>query len=143
MKPTERQKMCPNCDGQVAVEASQCPFCFATLKVDSATKGQSLQESLASYYNPPKTPSAEMETKPSTTKTSENTPAAAMEAHDTKAFWPILMLTVGGNLFTLGILQFFFSENGVVRLEISSSFWFLYLLIAIPLFYLGVRRANR
>ncbi len=57
-------------------------------------------------------------------------------------FWPILLLSIGTNLLTLGLLQLFFSDNGFLRLEWDSSYWFIYCLAALPLFFLGFKKAN-
>lgn len=58
------------------------------------------------------------------------------------SFWPILLLSIGANLLTVGLLQLFFSDNGFLRLEWDSSYWFLYCLAAVPLFFLGFKKAN-
>lgn len=58
------------------------------------------------------------------------------------SFWPILLLSIGGNLLTLGLLQLFFSDNGFLRLEWDSSYWFAYCLGALPLFFFGFKKAN-
>lgn len=58
------------------------------------------------------------------------------------SFWPILLLSIGANLLTIGLLQLFFSENGVLRLEWNSSYWFVYCLAAFPLFFFGFKKAN-
>jgi hypothetical protein len=57
-------------------------------------------------------------------------------------FWPILLLSIGTNLLTLGLLQLFFSDNGFLRLEWDSSYWFIYCLAALPLFFFGFKKAN-
>jgi len=149
MKPVDRQKMCPNCDGRVPYDATQCPFCFATLQVDnsgSPLKNQSIQDSLTNYYTPPYAAEEKRLSKSVEKEIPQAAPtpkAVSAQVPDTRAFWPILLLTLGGNLFTLGILQFFFSDNGLVTLEIPSAFWFLYVVAAAPLFYLGLKQANR
>lgn len=61
---------------------------------------------------------------------------------DKSSFWPILFLSVAANLLVIGILQLFFSDEGVLRLEWSSQYWFVYCLAAIPLFFLGLKKAN-
>ncbi len=61
---------------------------------------------------------------------------------DRSSFWPILMLSIGANLLTLGLIQLFFSDNGILRLEWNSSYWFVYCLAAVPLFFLGFRKVN-
>jgi hypothetical protein len=57
-------------------------------------------------------------------------------------FWPILFLSIGTNLLTLGLLQLFFSDHGFLRLEWDSSYWFIYCLAALPLFFFGFKKAN-
>lgn len=61
---------------------------------------------------------------------------------DKSSFWPILLLSIGANLLTLGLIQLFFSDNGFLRLEWNSSYWFAYCLAALPLFFFGFRKAN-
>ena len=141
MKTADRQKICANCDGRIPHEATQCPYCFTTLQVEAhkVYNTPPVQENF--LYSPP------YSTKPSETA-SKNTPlesVATMEKEDAqnKAFWPILLLTVGGNLFTLGILQFFFSDHGTVRLEINGSYWFLMVLVSLPLFYFGLKNIGK
>lgn len=147
MKPNDRQKMCPNCDGRIPHEATQCPYCFANLpSLPDGNQGTlfSLQDSL---YTPPYRNATPEEKKPAPkTETAAPTSMAATAkspemAQETAGFWPILLLTLGANLFTLGILQFFFSDEGAVRLEIQSGYWFLFVLLSLPLFYFGYRKA--
>lgn len=58
------------------------------------------------------------------------------------SFWPIMLLSIGANLLTIGLLQLFFSDNGFLRLEWDSSNWFVYCLAALPLFFFGFKKAN-
>ena len=139
MKTADRQKMCPNCDGRVSYEVTQRPYCFATLQnVPEGQQGSlfSLQDSL---YSPPFRPAPPIEEKKSSPKIEQEAPKEKIE--ETKEFWTILLLTLGGNLFALGILQFFFADEGLVQLEISASYWFVFVLLSLPLFYVGFRKA--
>jgi uncharacterized protein with ATP-grasp and redox domains len=61
---------------------------------------------------------------------------------DKSSFWPILLLSIGANMLTLGLLQLFFSDNGFLRLEWNSSYWFIYCMAAFPLFFFGFKKAN-
>jgi hypothetical protein len=158
MKPVDRQKICPNCDGRVAYDATQCTYCFATLQVDNSapkifTPPTTPQET--NLYAPPyssKPASEPLETRQET-KIAKTTPFYAekdgsavidrTEVSETKSFWPLLSLVIGGNLLTLGILQFFFSDHGMVRLEINGSYWFLMLLASLPLFYFGFKSSSK
>jgi len=160
MKPADRQKMCPNCDGRIPYDVSQCPYCFATVQVESpahpaVAKNQTIQDSLTNLYAPPygaKNQSFEQPERPAPAKMAERIHEKEMalpvekeeaEIHDTKAFWPILFLTLAGNLFTLGVLQFFFSDEGLVHLEMNGSYWFLFVLLSLPLMYFGLKKINQ
>jgi hypothetical protein len=126
---------------------------------------QSLQDSLTALYTPPyatkstslkefshpqkreplSEPMAEKRfTSPSfgapTIPTSGTEEQSAVE--DRSSFWPILFLSIGANLLTLGLIQLFFSDEGFLRLEWSSRYWFVYCLAAFPLFFLGFKKVN-
>lgn len=178
MKPTERQKMCSNCDGRISHEAVICPYCGteqADPSMEKASQGtlfsnQSLQESLTSLYTPPysqKNPAytveepikkkaetfreAKMEKTfhtPHTTATTMPLHGSAEEGEENTSsakstLLPLLMLSLGGNLCVLGLLQFFFSSGGFLRLEWDASYWFIYCLLSLPLFYLGLKRKSK
>lgn len=51
--------------------------------------------------------------------------------------WPLLFLAMGVNLLTLGLLLFFFSDQGRVVLEWNSYFWFVYCILSLPLLMFG------
>ncbi len=154
MKPVDRQKICPNCDGRVDYDAAQCTYCFAALHVDNSTPKiftpptpQTSQETLASLYTPPYSSKPSSEYAPKTTPIYAEKDGSAVidrtEVSETKSFWPLLSLILAGNLLTLGILQFFFSDHGIVRLEINGSYWFLMLLASLPLFYFGFKSSSQ
>jgi hypothetical protein len=63
-------------------------------------------------------------------------------AEEKSSFWPLLLLSVGANLLVLGLLQFFFSDNGQLMLQWDSSYWFIYCLAALPLFYVGFKKTS-
>lgn len=164
MRPADRQKMCANCNGKVSFEATECPYCAAeqTPVAKTSPKNNSLQDSLASLYNPPYSPKSAEKMKakekekvePSTaprkqvfytepeSPVAQATAALPLENDAKKDFWALFALIVGGNLLTLGLMQFFFSENGLLVLEWNSAYWYLYCLIALPLFYLGFKKAS-
>ncbi|MEM8727114.1 MAG: hypothetical protein AAGE99_00140 [Chlamydiota bacterium] len=52
---------------------------------------------------------------------------------------PLLFLMIGTHLFIIGALLLFCAKDGIVTLEWSSRFWFLYCLISFPLLYFGGR----
>lgn len=148
MKPVDRQKMCPNCDGRVAYDVTQCPYCFAILQVENSPPPKSMspassQDNLSALYTPPYSSKPAEAAAPKAALHSEKENISFKEASDSKIFLPILLLTLASNLFTLGILQFFFSDHGVVRLEINANYWFLMLFVSLPLFYLGWKKLSQ
>ena len=96
-------------------------------------------------YPPPYTSRSsenlESKTAVKTTTPSENVGQPITDSEEIP-FWSILMLTLGSNLLTLGILQFFFSDRGVLRLEMETSYWFLMVLVSVPLIYFGLKNLS-
>jgi hypothetical protein len=172
MNLKDRQKMCMNCDGRIPLDADVCPYCAAGQTSAPAPAStakelhhQSLQDSLTSLYTPPyaakSTGLMNAISKPEPPKEPMvekrfNNPSAALgvptiplatsedqqEDEGRSSFWPILLLSIGANLLTIGLLQLFFSDNGYLRLEWSSAYWFVYCLAALPLFFFGFKKAN-
>lgn len=64
------------------------------------------------------------------------------EAHEQESMQigSLLLLSLGGHLFTLAWLLFFFSDHGKLVLEWKSRYWFVYLLISLPLIYKGWKK---
>lgn len=175
MKPNERQKICPGCDGRIPIESNECPYCAADLTEEATSaasasqgplfKNQSLQASLASLYTPPysaKTPqfSVSPEQPSSLKKPAEaykevsssprmGDPAVGINTVEEEQqeaqshFWPLLILSAGSLLLIVGLLQLFFSDNGKLRLEWDSSYWFIYCLGALPFLFFGFKRVNQ
>ncbi len=149
MKPVDRQKICLNCDGKIPYDTVQCPYCFTQQQTDStASKVFTPATSpLPNLYPPPYSsrlnPSEDVKTPLKTaTAIQGNADQATSTELTPTSFWPILMLTLGSNLLTLGILQFFFSDHGLLRLEMNSSYWFLMVLVGIPLIYLSLKNLS-
>ncbi|MBI2742798.1 MAG: hypothetical protein HYX48_02650 [Chlamydiales bacterium] len=170
MKPTDRQKVCANCDGRISYDSTICTYCGAEVaETDTAQmqlfKHQALQESLTSLYSPPyskKAAEAQTETPEpvkkrvetfkevktvtaglgATTMQINNSEGEAHEAQSQSGLLPILFLSIGSNLCLLGLLQFFFSEGGFLKLEWDASYWFIYCLISLPLIYFGMKKAS-
>ncbi|NRA89863.1 MAG: zinc-ribbon domain-containing protein [Simkaniaceae bacterium] len=52
---------------------------------------------------------------------------------------PLLFMMIGAHLFMLGALLLFCSKDGVVTLQWSSKFWFIYCLIGFPILFFGAK----
>ena len=153
MNLKDRQKICPQCDGRISLDADLCPYCATDQSkvLVSSNHHQSLQNSLTTPYAPLYTaktlkPVNEpmVERKINTTMGAPTIPSApeTVSKESKGIFTPILLLSLAGNILTIGLLQLLFSDRGFLRLEWDSSYWFLYCLAALPLFYLGYKKAS-
>lgn len=59
------------------------------------------------------------------------------------SIFSLLLMILGGNVFTLGLMQLFFSEGNALRLEWQTDNWYLYCLAAIPFLFVGYRLASK
>ncbi len=62
------------------------------------------------------------------------------EAPPKNSFLCTLLLTLGANFSIVGLIQLFFSKNGILRLEWNANYWFFYCLIGAPLIYFGMKK---
>jgi hypothetical protein len=152
-------EICPYCAQEQAVEKSSNSFQAPLFQ------NQSLQESLTSLYTPPysgKRPVFSQNEKQQPILSKENSMyrnvtdekfqdplqaisnAASTSETEQKegesSLWPTVFMVAASNFLILGLLQLFFSENGLLKLEWDGSYWFIYCLISLPLFYVGVKK---
>lgn len=164
MKQADRQKMCMNCDGRVPFDAASCPYCSADVskiqeeRIDPVSRNQAIQDSLTSLYSPPYKGKKTEQVKTTLRERADRSPIAhhggtaaapgalPRDEEETKigknVLFSILGLSLGSILFILGLLQIFFSDSGMLRLEWSTKYWFIYTLAALPLLYYGYRKAD-
>lgn len=155
MKQNDRQKMCPSCEGRIPLDANLCPYCAAEQASSAFLHHQSIQDSLTSLYPPPYSAKKEQKSQDPMIEKKFQTASPVLAApipHTTEAsaaaneekssFWPLLFLSIGANLLVIGLLQLFFSDNGLLTLQWKSQYWFVYCLSALPLFYLGFKKVN-
>lgn len=164
MRPKDRQKMCSHCEGRIAIESMTCPYCGTLCIGDSTANSQaamSSQESLSSLYPPPysnrnsfemktdkdfgnkfKAPQASVDNPFGKMPFQANASSLAVEKEkeEKAGFMPLLLVLLGSNLLTLGLMQGMFSEGGFLRLEWSSKYWFFYCLFSLPMIYFGIKK---
>jgi ribosomal protein L40E len=162
MKPADRHKICNNCDGRIPLEATKCPYCAVDLNRAQKTDDshhRAIQASLTSLYQPPYNTKKTTESTSSvrarnerpvtpahhggTPSTLESTQKSEEEIKQSRnTFFAITSLSLGSILFILGVLQAFFSDKGVLRLEWNTEYWPIYTLVALPMLYFGYRRSG-
>lgn len=153
MAQNQRTKMCPNCEGNVALEVSICPYCGCSVfdKAENTNEQKSLdnnksmshEETLASLYPPPYKPKV-ADTESSFEKEEEiNTPQVKEEVmENNKSLVPTILFWTGVNILIFSLILLFFSKNGFLYLKWNASYWYLYSLISLPLLYFGFKGIN-
>lgn len=150
MQSKEKVRMCPFCEGNISISATECNYCGSSL-IKTPRKAAYPTDDLASLYDPPYAPNKKSKhvgiTPPPIQEREEEQfeeekkvvkkRKSSVEDEEASNLGSILLLSLGGVLFTLAWLLFFFSDQGVVVLEWKSKFWFAYLLLSIPLLYKG------
>jgi hypothetical protein len=163
MKTVDKEKMCGNCDGRIPLHAERCSYCgMEQTKNASRTpifQNQSLEDSLASLYTPPyqgkrpqftQVPQEEplQQLEPMYKEVTEIPKADPLigatqneeEVETKSSLWPTVFLLAGANFIFVGLMQLFFSKNGVLRLEWNAHYWFLYCILGVPCLYFGYKK---
>ena len=156
MKPKKRQKLCSNCDGEIDLDVIVCPYCAADLREEKPEQhpapaavrplagGQQMSQSLY----PPQYSSQETPDQPSIVTEAPaaevSAPASPVEKEKTNSLVaPILLLTLGAQLFLLGALLVFLSSHGSLVLKWDARLWFLYIFAAVPCLIFGYRAFSK
>jgi hypothetical protein len=139
----KKKKLCWNCEGNVSVEAENCPYCAVYLSpsgssdkdLHSPPYGKNQTETSSEI---PASPFASQDVAPSeATKNdlSENS-GEGFELMK-NIIQPLLLLLAGSVFFIFGLALLLFSHNGVFTLRWNGSYWFFYLLLGIPMLFFG------
>ncbi len=138
--------MCHNCEGEIDLDVIVCPFCAADLRearresspaVQPARPMQAKQMSQG-LYPPPYGEREEPEIAPIAAVHAETEEVPAEESLS-RFLSPIVLLTLGAQLFFLGLLLFVFSHKGTLILKWDARLWFLYIFASVPLGLFGYR----
>ena len=146
---TKKTKLCWNCEGVVDRSSENCIYCGVYLhpekediqedQVDSAT---------APLYTPVEHEDEDYEPH---YHTEEDEKIVYEEIHAEKnrqgtssedirgVILPLAFLLAGSIFLLFGLILYFFSKDGVFVLKWNANYWFIYLLVAIPLLYIGWR----
>ena len=151
MEQNQRTKMCPNCEGNVAMEVSICPYCGSSIfnqnrnlsnkKSSDNVKSLSYEETLASLYPPPYRTKV-IESPDSLEPEEDNKqiePQEQVQEFEKNSLFPTILFWIGINLLVFSLILLFFSKDGFLNLKWNSTYWYLYSLIAVPLLYFGFK----
>ncbi len=136
----------------ISVDVVVCPYCTTDLSSVVAKepstkaallKGKALQDASSALYTSSYASEAEGKREFKQVVNEPARPSVAPEPlkeQKSDALFPILAFCVGGVLLTLGLMQFFFSENGMLTLEWDVTYWYIYCLVAAPLIFFGFKK---
>ena len=159
MNPIRNNKLCWNCEGSVHPHAIHCPYCGVSLTTREPAETESIARSYAINtprghtggdipappYNLPQgrhesgARDVHKEEWREAIAEEENTSGGFLTSFLAEPLMPIVLLLPGIVLFLFGLMLVAFSSQGVLTLEWSAKYWFVYLLLAAPLLYFGWR----
>lgn len=144
MNTTTKKKLCWNCEGNVQRDATNCIYCGVYLQHEEyeeednlhlsppySSSGREDEESLRDApYKPEETLSSELEL-----GIREDSSKSILK----RVVLAQISLSLSSLLAIFGVILFFFSREGVLTLRWDGEFWPYYLLLAAPLFLIGLR----
>lgn len=147
MNAVPKKKLCWNCEGNVAREIDNCPFCGVYLHATEEVEEDS--------WNPPYRLTAhnssqdEVPTPPYTAQEeTSDTPAEPLTKFESlsgdvldlkKEILPLLFFLSASVFFMFGLILVLFSQNGVLTLQWNGELWPLFLFGSGPLFFFGYK----
>jgi len=142
MSNEEKKKLCWNCEGSVLRSASNCPFCGVYLHPEEEDT-RSISKNLDPPY--PNRETAKIPISPYANHKNNSIAEEEKEVANVavnKSGWktviaPLTFLLSGSVFFLFGFLMLLFSVDGWFTLQWNSDYWYIYLLISIPLLYFG------
>ncbi len=156
MSTKTKKKLCWNCEGDVLVTATQCPFCGVSLEVaamDNQKENQKSKDPFAPPYklvtnssipSSPYSPATAPQEKKSE-ESEEETPSSHNYPSDPKNIvLSLAFLLIGAAFAIFGLVLWLFADQtGHLNLRWNAHYWFVYVLISAPLLYLGWKAAQR
>lgn len=132
MNKPVKTKLCWNCEGSVSRSAENCPYCAVYLSPEK----EDLSQDPPYSKQIPKAPYNPVE---------QEEVIGLPEAQELAttgfrgAFLPLILLSTGLISLFFSLILFLFAENGKLTLQWDGSYWYIYLLLALPLLYFGWR----
>lgn len=149
MESTPKKKLCWNCDGQVALQEELCPFCGVYLSPSLDAGAPESVQTLAPPYRIVTTQEENNKFIPQSPfnldqpQESTQEPFTAIELSPViglkEMLFTMILLFTGSLFFLFSIFMFLFGYNGTFSLSWNADYWYVYLIIALPLFVFGWR----
>lgn len=160
-KEEKKTKLCWNCEGRIALELERCSYCGVSvqpLMIQGATdlrplysfdNRQTAAAAVAVTQAPPAPYEVEKEEQEAPAEELGDSEEAAgsiaepmrlLFSGEVKHFvLPLVALQAGVVFLFFGLALYFFSTGQMLTLQWNSEAWYLYLLAALPLLFIGLR----
>ena len=136
MNNKNKTKMCWNCEGNVDIKAEKCPFCGVSTDVTPIPGTQPKKAQPAPAAVNKKAPAGFYQPKEEVQENPKENPFQATAL----AISALLLGTVLA-IFSF-MLALFSNSKGIFTLSWHGEWWYIYLVIALPLLWLGWRTAS-
>ena len=149
------KKLCWNCDGDIDVELTRCPYCGVDVEsreeeelaeAEPPFRFENVAAREAEVPSPAYSPSAD------SSVISDEEWSSALDEEEVQEISeqqrgrlldeviPMAMLLSGAVFFVFGFVLWLYAGQPVLRLEWETAYWPAYLLPALPLLYFGWKR---
>lgn len=150
MSAVPKKKLCWNCEGNVARDIDNCPYCGVYLHATEVEEDSAWNPSYSSAsHETEEIPSPLYQIKPEAEEDAQEQEASIMSDDSKPLVWgslfeqlkqdilPILFLMMGSIFFLFGVVLLLFSQNGTFTLQWQESDGLYFLIFAIPLIGFG------
>ncbi|MFQ5728961.1 MAG: hypothetical protein ACE5GN_01200 [Waddliaceae bacterium] len=144
MSATQKKKLCWNCEGRVPLEEENCPYCAVYLgpapdekRTDILTPPYRLVDSEEDEEIPASPYAVEKEGEEEEEESGIDISVARSDLKS--VILPLILLSMGSMSFLFGIILLLFSSHGIFTLTWNGDYWYVYLLSALPMLFLGWR----
>lgn len=142
MSAVPKKKLCWNCEGNIAKEIDNCPYCGVYVHSPDLDENSgwsipyvnnSKKEEIPSPLYQIHGENEDLESEDPLDKVEESSPAPSMLQQFKEDILPILLLMSGSIFFLFGIVLFLFSDHhGTLTLQWNASQWPCFLLLSLP-----------
>lgn len=153
MKAKTKTKLCWNCEGSVAINQENCPYCSVYLSPPNYDESseEEVEEISPPYRMTTSKEDQQVPASPFSTDDPQHTneepapkdnvealAAPSVSETDMKAvLLPLTLLLAGSVTLLFGVIMLLFSNQTTLTLQWNGSYWFAWMLSAVPLLFFG------
>lgn len=145
MSAVPKKKLCWNCEGNIAKEIDNCPYCGVYVHSPELGDGNGWNIPYITGNKKEEIPSPlyqiqeaeETETDEPSDKIEELSTAPTIFQQLKEDVLPVLLLMSGSIFFLFGIVLYLFSTNGTLTLQWNGNHWPYFLGLSLLFVYLG------